>query len=209
MIMEKNCSLNPQKSRLQPILLKLITFSNIFMAYTVPVLHSRIEGMFFGTYRHIPMHASNPLSKVACIIGRNIKVLSAVKKEIMDYQVNINDTILKALIIDDETDICYLLSRLLKHKNLETAYVNSLSDATDALKAENPEIIFLDNHLPDGLGMNYINFIKSNYPASKIVMITAHDSADDRARAMEQGADLFIGKPFTSDVIYKAVEALV
>lgn len=128
----------------------------------------------------------------------------------MNYQVKINDTILKALIIDDETDICYLLSRLLKHKNLETAYVNSLSAATNALKAEeSPGIIFLDNHLPDGLGMNYINFIKINHPSSKIVMITAHDSADDRARAMEQGADLFIGKPFTSDVIYKAVEALV
>ncbi len=128
----------------------------------------------------------------------------------MNYHLNINDTILKALIIDDETDICYLLSRLLKHKNLETAYVNSLSAATNALKnEESPEIIFLDNHLPDGLGMNYINFIKANHPSSKIVMITAHDSADDRARAMEQGADLFIGKPFTSDVIYKAVEALV
>ena len=128
----------------------------------------------------------------------------------MNYQVNINDTILKALIIDDETDICYLLSRLLKHKNLETAYVNSLSDATNVLKSEeSPGIIFLDNHLPDGLGMNYINFIKQHHPSSKIVMITAHDSADDRARAMEQGADFFIGKPFTSDVIYKAVEALV
>jgi DNA-binding response OmpR family regulator len=139
-----------------------------------------------------------------------LKFYLQVKKEIMNYQVKINDTILKALIIDDETDICYLLSRLLKHKNLETAYVNSLSAATNALKAEeSPGIIFLDNHLPDGLGMNYINFIKINHPSSKIVMITAHDSADDRARAMEQGADLFIGKPFTSDVIYKAVEALV
>jgi two-component system OmpR family response regulator len=131
------------------------------------------------------------------------------KRKAMNYEAHINDTILKALIIDDETDICYLLSRLLKHKNLETAYVNSLSAATTALKQENPEIIFLDNHLPDGLGMNYINFIKSNYPASKIVMITAHDSADDREKAMAQGADFFIGKPFTSDVIYKAVEALV
>jgi two-component system OmpR family response regulator len=139
-----------------------------------------------------------------------LKFYLQVKKEIMNYQVKINDTILKALIIDDETDICYLLSRLLKHKNLETAYVNSLSAATNALKdEESPGIIFLDNHLPDGLGMNYINFIKINHPSSKIVMITAHDSADDRALAMEQGADLFIGKPFTSDVIYRAVEALV
>lgn len=114
----------------------------------------------------------------------------------------------KALIIDDETDICYLLSRLLKQKNFDTAFVNNLSDANNALKAEMPEIVFLDNHLPDGLGINYISYIKENYPFCKIVMITAHDSVDDREKAMTNGADFFIGKPFTSDLIYEAVEAI-
>lgn len=118
----------------------------------------------------------------------------------------LNRNILKALIIDDETDICYLLSRLLKQKHLETSFVNSLSDADKALKKDTPEIIFLDNHLPDGLGMNYISHIKANYPGTKIVMITAHDSSDDREKAMKNGADFFIGKPFTSDIIYKAVD---
>lgn len=121
----------------------------------------------------------------------------------------LNENILKALIIDDETDICYLLSRLLKKKNLDTVFVNSLSDANKALKADHPEIIFLDNHLPDGLGINYIAYIKEHYPTSKIIMITAHDSIDDRAKAFKNGADFFIGKPFTNDIINKAVEAVV
>lgn len=120
----------------------------------------------------------------------------------------LNQCIVKALIIDDETDICYLLSRLLKQKNFDTAFVNNLSDANNALKSENPELIFLDNHLPDGLGLNYICYIKEHYPASKIVMITAHDSADDREKAMKNGADYFIGKPFTSDLIHQAVDAV-
>lgn len=120
----------------------------------------------------------------------------------------LNQTAVKALIIDDETDICYLLSRLLKQKNYETSFVNTLTAANDALKAEHPEIIFLDNHLPDGLGMNYLLYIKENYPKCKIVMITAHDSVDDREKAMNNGADFFIGKPFTSDLIYEAVDAV-
>lgn len=120
-----------------------------------------------------------------------------------------NENILKALIIDDETDICYLLSRLLKKKNLETSFVNSLSDANKSLKINHPEIIFLDNHLPDGLGINYISYIKEHYPEAKIIMITAHDSIDDRAKAFKNGADFFIGKPFTNDIINKAVEAVV
>ena|SRR6476661_9108556 len=120
-----------------------------------------------------------------------------------------NNDILKVLIIDDETDICYLLSTLLKQKNLDTDYVNTLTDAALALKKDTPEIIFLDNHLPDGLGMNFIEYIKSHYPSIKIVMITAHDTAADRQKAMKEGADFFIGKPFTRDVIYKTVEQLM
>lgn len=122
---------------------------------------------------------------------------------------DLKDDILKVLIIDDETDICYLLSTLLKQKNLETEYVNTLTNAALALKNEIPEIIFLDNHLPDGQGMNFISFIKSNYPSVKIVMITAHDTAADRILALKRGADYFIGKPFTRDIIYKTVEKIL
>jgi DNA-binding response OmpR family regulator len=127
----------------------------------------------------------------------------------MKYSTGLNNDILKVLIIDDETDICYLLSTLLKQKNLDTDYVNTLTDAALALKKDIPEIIFLDNHLPDGLGMNFIEYIKSHYPTVKIVMITAHDTAADRQRALNEGADYFIGKPFTRDVIYKTVEQLM
>lgn len=116
---------------------------------------------------------------------------------------------MKVLIIDDETDICYLLSTLLKQKNFVTEYVNTLSDATRVLKREIPEIIFLDNHLPDGLGINYIEYLKNHYPSTKIVMLTAHDTAEDRNRAINEGVDFFIGKPFTRDTIYKTVEELI
>jgi len=112
------------------------------------------------------------------------------------------------LIIDDETDICYLLSTLLKQKNLDTHYVNTLSDAALALKKDPPEIIFLDNHLPDGLGVNYISTLKKKCPSSIIVMITAHDTLADREKATSQGVDFFIGKPFSKEVIFKTLEGI-
>ena len=128
---------------------------------------------------------------------------------VMKYTTHINNDILKVLIIDDEADICYLLSTLLKQKNLDAEYVNTLTDAAVALKNTTPEIIFLDNHLPDGLGMNFIQYIKSHYPSIKIVMITAHDTTADRQKALNEGADFFISKPFTRDMIYKTVEQLL
>jgi two-component system, OmpR family, response regulator len=127
----------------------------------------------------------------------------------MQFRTFLNNDILKVLIIDDEADICYLLSTLLKQKNLDAEYVNTLTDAALALKKTTPGIIFLDNHLPDGLGMNFIEYIKNHYPEVKIVMITAHDTAADRQKALSEGADYFISKPFTRDMIYKTVEQLM
>ncbi len=115
----------------------------------------------------------------------------------------------KALIIDDEKDICLLLSRLLKQKNVICKQVYSLKEAKIILRSENPEIIFIDNHLPDGLGINFIKEIKILIPTSKIVMITAHDTAVDRNKAFTEGADYFIGKPFSKDVVYQILEACV
>ena len=116
---------------------------------------------------------------------------------------------LEALIIDDEKDVCYLLGSLLKGKKLDTAYVNNLKDAEKILKITHPGIIFLDNHLPDGLGVNFITRIKQPHPLTKIVMITAHDNAEDRAKAFKQGADYFMGKPFNRDMVNNTVEKLM
>lgn len=116
---------------------------------------------------------------------------------------------LKALIVDDEIDMCYLLSDILKHKNLQASFVNSISDAKRVLLEVNPSIIFLDNHLPDGFGINFISEIKSLYPDVKIVMITAHDTNTDRDKAYFQGVDHFIGKPFTREMILNTLEALL
>lgn len=114
-----------------------------------------------------------------------------------------------ALIIDDETDIWILLSNILRKHNLRTYYVNNLEAATKRLKIEVPAIIFLDNHLPDGFGLDFIQFIKQNYPDTKIVMITGHDLPANRNRALNEGADLFISKPFSSDTINQTIKMLL
>lgn len=111
-----------------------------------------------------------------------------------------------ALIIDDESDICFLLSSILKNKGFKTDFVTSLAEAATALKKDNPSIIFLDNHLPDGMGIDFIGHIKKNNPESKIVMITAYDNTSDRIKALDSGADYFIGKPFTRDAIYQTID---
>lgn len=115
---------------------------------------------------------------------------------------------MKALIIDDEEDICFLLSGLLLKKNMQSSYANSIAEAKMLLEKSSPEIIFLDNHLPDGKGVDFAPHIKKNYPGVKLVMITAFDTATDRKLALSQGVDYFIAKPFTTEKIYQTLEHL-
>ena len=114
-----------------------------------------------------------------------------------------------ALIIDDETDIWILLSKILRKHNLTTYYVNNLEAATKRLEQEVPAIIFLDNHLPDGFGIDFIQFIKNNYAAVKIVLITGYALEADRNRALNEGADFFISKPFSNDIINDTIKKLL
>ena len=124
------------------------------------------------------------------------------------FNSTMNDT-LKALIVDDEVDICFLLSSILRQKQLKPSFVNNLAGARESLQQDTPAIVFLDNHLPDGLGLDFIQYVKSNYPEIKIVMITAHDGLTERKKAHAEGADLFISKPFTREVIDYAIKKLL
>lgn len=114
----------------------------------------------------------------------------------------------KILIVDDEGDICYLLKNALKGSSYEPDHVNTLAQAEIFLKEERPAVLFLDNRLPDGWGINSIKNIKSQYPALKIIVITGDTSANDKKRALENGANLFIEKPFTKQQILDAVNSL-
>jgi DNA-binding NtrC family response regulator len=111
--------------------------------------------------------------------------------------------------VDDEIDVCYLLSSILRYKNLQVSYVNSINEAKKVLSGSHHSIIFLDNHLPDGFGINFIEEIRKLDPHVKIVMITAHDTNNDKEKAYGLGVDQFIGKPFTRETIFNTIERLV
>jgi two-component system, OmpR family, response regulator len=120
----------------------------------------------------------------------------------------LQDTKTKVLIIEDEGDMCLLLNILLNGRELELDHVKSLLAAEDYLKQENPKVILLDNKLPDGFGIDFISFIKKNYPGVKIIMISGYDgSAKDVA--LENGADLFLEKPFSKDQLYVAIKTVL
>ena len=114
-----------------------------------------------------------------------------------------------ALVVDDEKDICFLLSGILRKKKFQAKCVNTLKDAERSLSELNPALLFLDNKLPDGYGIEHISKVREKHPYTKIIVITANDTNLDKERALNAGADYFIGKPFHSETIIYAIDSLL
>ena len=114
----------------------------------------------------------------------------------------------KVLIIEDEGDMCLLLNLILDGEDFELDHVQSLLAADEYLQKESPAIIILDNKLPDGFGIDFITYIKQKYPTIKIIMISGYDAAAKDV-ALENGADIYLEKPFTRAQIYQSIETLL
>lgn len=114
----------------------------------------------------------------------------------------------KVLIVEDEADMCLLLNILLNGKEMELDHVKSLKAARAYLEQSLPDIILLDNKLSDGFGVDFITYVKRNYPSVKVIMITGFDPSVSDV-AMENGADTFLEKPFTKDKLYQSIKGLL
>jgi DNA-binding response OmpR family regulator len=114
----------------------------------------------------------------------------------------------KVLIVDDEQDICFLFGRILKGRNLKSGYALSLAEARSSVMEEPPSLVFLDNSLPDGPGIDFIPFLKRNFPATRVIVVTANDTATDKKKALQSGADEFLGKPLSMESIKRELDKL-
>jgi response regulator of citrate/malate metabolism len=111
----------------------------------------------------------------------------------------------RALIIDDDHDLCMLLKAMLGGYIRDVGYAHSIQNCKEMLVSARPDIIFIDNNLPDGQGVSYIKELKAAMPDVRIVMISA--MAGLKKQAIEYGADVFIEKPLTQANVQKALEA--
>lgn len=103
--------------------------------------------------------------------------------------------------------MCLLLNIMLNGK-VDLDHVKSILSAEEYLQKQKPSLVILDNKLPDGFGIDYISYIKKNYPEIRIIMISGYDgSAKDVA--MENGADIFLEKPFTKNQLFDAITSML
>lgn len=113
-----------------------------------------------------------------------------------------------SLIIDDEEDICYLLGNILATRNIMNCHVNDLAEGLRKVEEDMFDIIFLDNHLPDGRGADIAPYFKQISPTTKIIMITAFDDFQSAEEVRQRKIDRLLLKPLNTASINEAVDSL-
>ncbi|HTD94916.1 MAG TPA: response regulator [Chitinophagaceae bacterium] len=113
------------------------------------------------------------------------------------------------LIIDDDSDFCQLLISLMDNTLLQVEAVHTLGQAQLIIDQERPHVILLDQHLPDGLSIDFIPKIRSAGGKINIIMITADLNSLVAVDARERGVRHFISKPCSfktiTDLVYSTL----
>lgn len=111
----------------------------------------------------------------------------------------------QVLVVDDEKEICFLLSDILKKIGFDVSSANSMTEGRKMLKKKSYKLIFIDLGLPDGMGFNLFKNINLLDEHIKVVVITAFGGDTERSRARSEGAHSFIDKPFNKATIMRTL----
>jgi len=113
----------------------------------------------------------------------------------------------RALVVDDEPDIRELLSITLERMNLEVTAADTIAAATRELRAHTFDLCLTDMRLPDGDGLNLVEWIQTHKPQTPVAVITAHGNVETAVRALKVGAFDFISKPLDVAALRKLIIA--
>ncbi|MGB5628390.1 MAG: sigma-54 dependent transcriptional regulator, partial [Woeseiaceae bacterium] len=100
-----------------------------------------------------------------------------------------------ALVIDDEPDICELLTLTLGRMDVQTQTAMDVAGAKALLGKHDFDICLTDMRLPDGDGLELVEWMQSNASGVPVAVITAHGNVETAVQALKLGAFDFISKP--------------
>lgn len=100
------------------------------------------------------------------------------------------------MVIDDEVEICNLITTYLGEKGIKVVYTTTAEAAELMLAQYTPRLIFLDYNLPGKSGFDFLCEAKERGLKSKIVMLTAHADKQKIMEGVKLGCVEYIAKPF-------------
>jgi two-component system response regulator PilR (NtrC family) len=113
---------------------------------------------------------------------------------------------LTCLIVDDETDIRELLVMTLERMDVDTYSASGVEEAKILLKQRQYALCLTDMQMPDGTGLDLVNYISEFHAGLPVAVITAHASAENAVSALKAGAFDYLSKPISLKQLRPVIE---
>jgi two-component system OmpR family response regulator len=116
----------------------------------------------------------------------------------------------RLLVVDDEANICALLSATLRLTGFEVRVAGSGQEALAAAAEFEPDLVVLDVMLPDFDGFEVAQRLRATgQPPVPVLFLTARDAVEDRISGLTIGADDYVTKPFSLEEVVLRVRAIL
>lgn len=115
------------------------------------------------------------------------------------------------LLVEDELELREFLTSVFEENGYKTIAVNAGKKAFEVLESFKPNLMILDHNLPDLQGSQILNKLKSDQKFADIpvVFLTAVSNEDNIINAFDMGADDYIEKPFSVNILLRRVKAVL
>ncbi len=118
---------------------------------------------------------------------------------------------MKILIVDDDKTTRKLLSLYLKGSGFEVVTAENGLNALEKLGSDTFQLVLTDLNMPFMDGIEFLKAMKSNPGTSNIpaLMLTTETDEEERRRAIDAGADGYLSKPVTAEVVAAKIRQMV
>ena len=119
------------------------------------------------------------------------------------------DKMIEIYYVEDDWAIAETVKQYLEQKNIRVMRYATLAQAREALASHLPALVLLDWNMPDGHGDSLCQWIRRNWKELPIIFLTVRGDSAEIVCGFQNGADDYVVKPFTLEVLYARILALL
>jgi two-component system OmpR family response regulator len=114
---------------------------------------------------------------------------------------------MRILLVEDNRRLADQVAKRMRSAGFAVDLAETLETASAALADHPYPVVVLDRRLPDGDGLAMVAEVRHRHPASRVLILTALDTVDDRIAGLDAGADDYLVKPFDLEELMARIRA--
>ena len=115
----------------------------------------------------------------------------------------------KVLVIEDDRKLAHALSSGIAAEGYDVSVASSAEEGFFLVHSQHPDLLVLDLTLPQRDGLDLLRQLRQQHVDLRVMILTSHNSVQDRVEGLKSGADDYLGKPFSFPELTARIEALL